>query len=561
MAQQFPWFESYPKGTPTEINPDAFQNLAEVLEESIKKYPNNTAFIHMGVQVTYKEIDELSKTFAAYLQNRTKLKQGDRVAIQMPNMIQYAVAMFGVLRAGMVVVNTNPLYTPREMEHQFNDSGAKAIVILANFASVLEHVLPKTPKLETVIITNIGDMMPALKRTIVNSVVKYVKKMVPSYNIPKAVSFRSVLSEGQGLTFTKPTIQNKDMAFLQYTGGTTGVSKGAILTHRNIIANLMQMRAWMSTALQEGKELIVTALPLYHIFSLSVNCFSFFANGNANLLITNPRDMKAFIADLKKYPFTAMSGVNTLYNGLLNQPDFASVDFSHLKIAVGGGMAVQSVVAEKWKKVTGIPLSEGYGLTESSPVLSSNPLNGTDRIGTIGVPVPSTEIKIVTDDLVEASFGERGEIWAAGPQIMAGYWERPDETDKVIAEWNGKRWLKTGDVGIAMDGGFFKIVDRKKDMILVSGFNVYPNEVEDVIAAHPKVLEVAAIGVPDDKSTEAVKIFVVKRDESLTEEEIREYCKEQLTGYKQPKHIEFRKELPKTNVGKILRRALKEEKK
>ncbi len=558
MAQQFPWFDSYPKGVPTEINPDIYQNVADILEESMKKYANNPAFIHMGVTVSFKEIDVLSKNFAAYLQNKTDLRQGDRVAIQMPNMIQYAVAMFGVLRAGMVVVNTNPLYTPREMEHQFNDSGAKAVVILANFASILEEVLPKTPKLQTVITTEIGDMMPAFRRTLTNAVVKHIKKMVPAYSIPKAISFRTVLSEGKSLTFTKPTIQSKDMAFLQYTGGTTGVSKGAILTQRNIIANLLQMKAWMSTVLEEGKELIVTALPLYHIFSLSVNCFSFFANGNANLLITNPRDMKAFIGELKKYPFTAMSGVNTLFNGLLNQSDFASVDFSKLKIAVGGGMAVQSVVAEKWKKVTGIPLSEGYGLTESSPVLSSNPLNRTERIGTIGVPISSTEIKIVTDDNVEASFGERGEIWAAGPQIMAGYWERPDETDKVIAEWNGKRWLKTGDIGIAMDGGFFKIVDRKKDMILVSGFNVYPNEVEDVVSMHPKVLEVAAIGVPDDKSTEAVKIFVVKRDESLTEAELREYCKEQLTGYKLPKHIEFRKELPKTNVGKILRRALKE---
>lgn len=558
MAQQFAWFDSYPKGTPMEINPDAYPNLVLILEESMKKYANNTAFIHMGVKISYKEVDELSKSFAAYLQNKTNLKQGDRVAIQMPNMIQYIVAMFGILRAGMVVVNTNPLYTPREMEHQFNDSGAKAIVILANFASLLEHVLPKTPKLETVIITEIGDMMSGIKRTLTNVVVKHVKKMVPAYKIAKSVAFRDVLSAGKGLTYTKAAIQSKDMAFLQYTGGTTGVSKGAILTHRNVIANVLQMRAWMSTVLEEGKELIVTALPLYHIFSLSVNCFSFFANGNANLLITNPRDMKAFIGDLKKYPFTAISGVNTLYNGLLNQPDFASVDFSHLKIAVGGAMAVQSVVAEKWKKLTGVPLSEGYGLTESSPVLCSNPLNRTERIGTIGVPVPSTEIKIVTDDNVEASFGERGEIWAAGPQIMAGYWERPDETDKVIAEWNGKRWLKTGDIGIAMDGGFFKIVDRKKDMILVSGFNVYPNEVEDVVAMHPKVLEVAAIGVPDDKSTEAVKIFVVKRDESLTEAELREYCKEQLTGYKLPKHIEFRKDLPKTNVGKILRRALKE---
>lgn len=557
MAQQFPWFESYPKGTPTEINPDSYKNIIEILEEAIQKYPNNLAFVHMGVKVTFKEIDEMSKSFAAYLQNRTGLKKGDRIAIQMPNMIQYVVALFGILRAGMVVVNTNPLYTAREMEHQFKDSGAKAIIILANFAHLLQEVLRKT-KIETVFITEIGDMMPTPKRILVNSVVKYVKKMVPAYSLPKAIPFRTALSEGKSLTYSRPEVSSKDMAFLQYTGGTTGVSKGAILTQRNIVANILQMKAWMSTILEEGKEMIVTPLPLYHIFSLSVNCFSFFANGNSNLLITNPRDMKAFIGDLKKYPFTVMTGVNTLFNGLLNQPEFAKLNFSKLKLVVGGAMAIQTVVSEKWKKVTGIPLVEGYGLTESSPVLCCNPLNGTERIGTIGIPVPSTEIKIVTDEGVEASFGERGEIWAAGPQIMAGYWERPDETDKVIAEWNGKRWLKTGDIGIAMEGGFFKIVDRKKDMILVSGFNVYPNEIEDVVATHPKVLEVAAIGVPDEKSTEAVKIFVVKKDESLTEEELREFCKEQFTGYKQPKHIEFRKELPKTNVGKILRRALRE---
>ncbi len=557
MAQQFPWFESYPAGTPTEINPDSYKNIIEVLEEAIQKYPNNIAFIHMDVKVTFKEIDEMSKAFAAYLQNRTGLKQGDRVAIQMPNLIQYVIALFGTLRAGMVVVNTNPLYTAREMEHQFKDSGVKAIIILANFAHLLQEVLRKT-KIETVFITEIGDMMPMPKRILVNSVVKYVKKMVPAYSLPKAIPFRTALSEGKSLTYSRPEVSSKDMAFLQYTGGTTGVSKGAILTHRNIVANILQMKAWMSTILEESKEMIVTPLPLYHIFSLSVNCFSFFANGNSNLLITNPRDMKAFIGDLKKYPFTVMTGVNTLFNGLLNQPEFAKLNFSHLKLVVGGAMAIQTVVSEKWKKVTGIPLVEGYGLTESSPVLCCNPLNGTERIGTIGIPVPSTEIKIVTDDGVEAAFGERGEIWAAGPQIMAGYWERPDETDKVIAEWNGKRWLKTGDIGIAMEGGFFKIVDRKKDMILVSGFNVYPNEIEDVVATHPKVLEVAAVGVPDEKSTEAVKIFVVKKDDSLTEEELREFCKEQFTGYKQPKHIEFRKELPKTNVGKILRRALRE---
>jgi long-chain acyl-CoA synthetase len=419
---------------------------------------------------------------------------------------------------------------------------------------VLEKVMPHTPALKTVIVTEIGDLMPFPKRLIVNSVVKYVKKMVPAWQIPGAIALREALAQGKALPFAKPTLGSQDLAFIQYTGGTTGVSKGAMLTQRNIVANVMQMRGQMGTLLRAGEETIVTALPLYHIFSLTVNCFGLFMFGAANLLITNPRDMKAFIGELKKVKFTVITGVNTLFNGLLNQPDFHHLDFSGLKVAVGGGMAVQTAVAENWRKVTGVHLAEGYGLTESSPVLSCNPLDGTSRLGTIGLPLPSTEIKIMDDDGQEVPFGERGEIWAHGPQIMAGYWQRPEETAKVLKDG----WLLTGDIGVALEGGFFKIVDRKKDMILVSGFNVYPNEVEDVIALHPKVLEVAAIGVPDAKSTEAVKVFIVKRDQSLTEEEVREHAKENLTGYKHPKYIEFRAELPKSNVGKILRRPLKE---
>ena len=555
MKQQYPWFESYPARMPHEINPDEFSSIPAMLEAAFAQYAQNPAFIHMDKTLTFKEIDEISAQFAAYLQNKTHLKKGDRVAIQMPNVMAYPIVMFGILRAGMVVVNTNPLYTPREMEHQFNDSGAKAIVILANFASTLEKVLPHTPALEHVIISEIGDFLPFPKRVIVNYVVKYVKKMIPAYNIPQAVTLRNALAEGRYYSLQKPFIRPSDIAFIQYTGGTTGVSKGAMLTHRNITANVVQMRAAMEVSLELGKEMVVTALPLYHIFALTVNCFGFFTMGGANLLITNPRDMKAFIKDLAKYPFTAITGVNTLFNGLLNQPAFRQLDFSKLKVAVGGGMAVQAVVAENWRKVTGCFLAEGYGLTESSPVLSCNPTDGTGRVGTIGIPLPSTEMKIVREDGSDAPLGEPGEIWARGPQIMAGYWQRPEETSKVIKDG----WLATGDIGVELPGGYFKIVDRKKEMILVSGFNVYPNEIEDVVAQHPKVLEVAAIGVPDAKSTEAVKIFVVKRDQSLTEDEIREHCKNNMTAYKQPKYIEFRTELPKTNVGKILRRALREE--
>lgn len=555
--QDFIWYKKYPKGIAHEINLNEYQSLAEMMEVAMKKFSNKVAYVHMDVEITYADIDSYSLKFAAFLQTKIGLVQGDRIAIQMPNTIQYVIAMFGALRAGLIVVNTNPLYTNREMEHQFNDSGAKAIVILANFASLLEKVLPHTPNLKTVIVTELGDMMPFPKRLLVNAAVKYVKKLVPPYKIPNAYSFRDTLDINAS-RFTKPTIKQDDIAFLQYTGGTTGVSKGAMLTHKNIIANMLQIKEWVKgAAIKEGEEIVITALPLYHIFSLTVNCFAFFCYGGKNILITNPRDMKAFIGEMAKCNFTVVTGVNTLFNGMLNQEEFAKLDFRHLKVTVAGGMALQTAVAEKWKQVTGKPIAEGYGLTESSPVLTCNPVNLTEQVGTIGIPLPSTEIKIFDDDFNEVIEGERGELCAKAPQVMLGYWNRQDETDKIMQDG----WLKTGDIAIMLPDGFFKIVDRKKDMILVSGFNVYPNEVEDVVAMHPKVLEVAAVGVPDNKSTEAVKIYVVKRDETLTESEIREFCKDKLTGYKQPKHIEFRIDLPKSNVGKILRRMLRDSKK
>ncbi len=557
MEEKLPWLENYPEGIPHEIDPNRYGSLMELIEEAFQKYGDQPAFENMGGVVTFRQLDELTQAFAAYLQNHTSLKKGDRVAIQMPNLLQYPIAMFGIIRAGMIVVNANPLYTEREMEHQFNDSGAKAIVIVANFASKLQHILPNTG-IEHVIVTQLGDMLSFPKDFIVNLVVKHVKKMVPAYSLPKAIPFKRALTLGKAANYTRPSISGDDIAYLQYTGGTTGVSKGAMLTHRNIVANLEQNSAWMSTKLEQGQEVVITALPLYHIFSLTVNCMLMIKIGARNVLITNPRDLPAFIKEMKKYPFTVITGVNTLYNGMLNHPDFNSVDFSHLKIAIGGGMAVQQAVAECWQAVTGVALLEGYGLTESSPVLTCNPLNGTERIGTIGQPMPSTLIRILDDDGNPVAEGESGEICAKGPQVMKGYWQREEETEKCFFP---DGWLRTGDIGMILPEGFFKIVDRKKDMILVSGFNVYPNEVEDVVVKHPKVLEAAAIGVPDPKSTEAVKIFVVKKSDDLTAEELKAFCKENLTGYKVPKHYEFREELPKSNVGKILRRHLKEEEK
>jgi len=553
--KNLPWLENYPQGVPHKIDPERFESLLSLCEEAFEKYGDQPAYENMGGVLSFQQLNKLSKAFAAYLQNHTDLKQGDRVAIQMPNLLQYPIAMFGVLRAGMIVVNTNPLYTEREMEHQFKDSGAKAIIIVSNFASKLEKILSNTD-IKHVIVTQIGDMLGFPKSFITNLVVKHAKKMVPAYTLNEAVPFNRVLTIGKATSYSRPEVKGENLAFLQYTGGTTGVSKGAMLTHRNIVANLEQNSGWMCPKLVEGKEIVITALPLYHIFSLTVNCMLMLKIGARNVLITNPRDMPGFIKELKKYPFSVITGVNTLYNGLLNHPDFASVDFSHLKVAIGGGMAVQQAVAEKWKSVTNTALLEGYGLTESSPVLSCNPLDGSERIGTIGQPLPNTYLKIMDDEGNPVADGESGEICAQGPQVMKGYWQRDDETAKCFFPGG---WLRTGDIGLILSEGYFKIVDCKKDMILVSGFNVYPNEVEDVVVKHPKVLEAAAVGVPDEKSTEAVKIFVVKKSDDLTAEDLKAFCKENLTGYKVPKHYEFREELPKSNVGKILRRHLKEE--
>lgn len=548
------WYNHYPEGIPHEINPDEYGSLVEVINESFKKYSDLPAFENMGKSYTYSEIDELSTHFASFLQNELKLEKGDRLAIQMPNLIQYPVVLFGALKAGVVVVNTNPLYTQPEMQHQFKDSGAKAIVILANFAHNLEAVIEKT-SIEHVIITEIGDLLGGLKGMLTNFVVKKVKKMVPPYHISGAIPFKESISKGKAHAFKLVEVSSEDLAFLQYTGGTTGVSKGAMLTHRNVTSNLLQVRAWISNITVEREELIITALPLYHIFALVINALITFSIGAKNVLITNPRDLDGFVKELSKHQFTMMTGVNTLFNALLNHPKFSSLDFSRLTHAAGGGMAVQRVVAEKWKEVTGKPLLEGYGLTETSPVLTFNPTDGTDRIGTIGLPAPSTDIQLLDDDGKEVPLGERGEICAKGPQVMKGYWEKPKETEEVFI--NG--WFRTGDIGVMDEDGFIKIVDRKKEMILVSGFNVYPNDIENTIASHPKVLEVGAIGVPDAKSTEAVKVFIVRKDDSLSEEEIKKYSKENLTGYKCPKHVEFLPELPKSNVGKVLRRVLKEE--
>jgi long-chain acyl-CoA synthetase len=549
-----PWLKNYPKGVPTEINPGRYSSVADLIDSSLIKYSILPAYDNMGKVLTYKEIDTLSAQFASFLQHELGLKKGDRIAIQMPNLLQYPIAMFGALRAGLVVVNTNPLYTAREMEHQFKDSGAKAIVILANFAHNLEKVIKNTD-IKHVVVTEIGDMLGGFKGWLVNTVVKYVKKMVPKYHLPTAIPFNQALKEGARLRYRKPDIASTDIAFLQYTGGTTGVSKGAMLTNKNIIANMEQISAWMTPKLKDSEETAITALPLYHIFALTVNCLAMMKIGAKNILITNPRDMKAFIKELKKHPFTIITGVNTLFNGLLNQPDFANINFKHLKVAVGGGMAVQKAVAERWMAVTKTPLAEGYGLTETSPVLTCNGIEGSQRLGTIGLPLPNTDIKVIDDEGNTLGYNEPGEICAKGPQVMPGYWNRPEETEKAFIDG----WFKTGDIGTIDEDGFVRIVDRKKDMINVSGFNVYPNEIEDVVATHSKVLESAAVGVADDKSTEIVKLFVVKKDESLTADEVIAHCKENLTGYKVPKIVEFRKELPKSNVGKILRRLLKEE--
>jgi long-chain acyl-CoA synthetase len=548
------WLKSYPPGVPAEIDPGEYRSLVELFEKGIREFAERPAFSNMGETLTYAELDAQSRAFGAWLQAKG-LAKGARVALMMPNCLQYPVAMFGTLRAGCTVVNVNPLYTPRELEHQLKDSGAEVIVILENFGRVLQEVRSKTP-LKHVVVTSLGEML-GLKGVIVNLVVRKVKKMVPPYELPGAVGFKEVLHLGKNQSLTTPALGHADIAFLQYTGGTTGVSKGAILTHRNVIAALLQYTAWLKPAMT-GRPVIITALPLYHIFSLTVNCLVMMVVGGENVLITNPRDIPGFVRELAKHKYTMISGVNTLFNALLNNPQFAKLDFSSVKAAIGGGMAVQKAVAERWKQVTGTTLIEGYGLTETAPSATANPLDLAEFTGTIGVPMPSTDIVLRDDAGHDVPLGDAGEICIRGPQVMAGYWHQPEETAKVL---DADGFLHTGDIARMDERGFIRIVDRKKDMILVSGFNVYPNEIEEVVMMHPGVLEVAAIGVPDEHSGEAPKVFVVKKDPGLTEADVLEHCRKMLTGYKRPKYVEFRTELPKTNVGKILRRALRDEKK
>ena len=548
------WLKRYPADVPAEINADRYTSLVDLVEQATQRYADQTAFINMGQPLSYRQLEQKSRAFAAYLQSGLGLKKGDRVALMMPNLLQYPVALFGVLRAGMVVVNVNPLYTPRELKHQLNDSGASAIVIVSNFAHTLEKVVAETA-VKHVILTRLGDQLRPVKATLVNFVVKYIKKMVPKYHLPGAVSFRHALQQGEALPYQRPSVANDDLAFLQYTGGTTGIAKGAMLTHRNMQANLEQTKATYGKLLRDGKENVVTALPLYHIFALTVNCLLFLELGGQNLLITNPREIPGFVKSLSKFPFTAITGVNTLFNALLNDAQFNKLDFSTLRLSAGGGMAVQKAVAERWEKLTGHYLLEGYGLTECSPLVSVNPYDITEHTGSIGLPVPSTDVRVVDDQGNDVEPGAPGELWIHGPQVMAGYWQRPDATEEVLK--NG--WLLSGDIVTVDPQGFIRIVDRKKDMILVSGFNVYPNEIEDVLMQHPKVREAAAIGVPSDLSGEAVKVCIVKKEASLTKEELLDHCRRQLTGYKVPKIIEFRDELPKSNVGKILRRELRDE--
>ncbi|MFT3792901.1 MAG: AMP-binding protein [Rudaea sp.] len=549
-----PWLASYPAGIPAEIDIDAYSSIAALFEETCEQFRHRAAFSNMGATLSYDDLDRLSRNFAGYLRSVLKLSKGDRIAVMMPNLLQYPVAVFGILRAGLTVVNVNPLYTARELRHQLKDSGAVAIVVLDNFASVLTEVLAETD-VKHVMTTAIGDMLGFPKSLVTNFVVKHVKKMVPAYRIDRAVRFRRVLAQGAGAALPATQIGHEDIAFLQYTGGTTGLAKGAILTHGNMVANMQQAAAWIASDVRPGEEVIITALPLYHILALTANCLVFMRAGGLNVLITNPRDMPGFVKSLQGVPFSAMTGVNTLFNGLLNTPGFDRLDFSKLHVTLGGGMAVQRSVAERWHKVTGCTLVEAYGLTETAPAVCINPIGLSEFNGSIGLPIPSTEVSIQDDAGRILEIGAVGELCVRGPQVMRGYWNKPEETAKVLS---ADGWLRTGDVARIDEKGFVYIVDRKKDMILVSGFNVYPNEIEDVVVACPGVLEVAAVGVPDDKSGEAVKLVIVKKDPNLTAETVREHCKANLTGYKQPKYIEFRDALPKTNVGKILRRELRD---
>ena len=552
------WLKSYPDNVPADIDPDQYRSLVQLLDESFIKYADRHAYVCMDKFLTYAQIDHYSRDVAAWLQSRG-MQKGARVAIMMPNVLQYPIAIAAILRAGYTVVNVNPLYTPRELEHQLIDSGSEAIIVLENFATTLEQVLPRTP-IKHIVVANMGEMLGGVKGMLVNFVVRSIKKMVPAFSLPNAVRFKDVLTQGARMTFTPVAASAQDVAFLQYTGGTTGVSKGATLTHRNVIANVLQSEAWSQPAMRKPPAVeqmtIVCALPLYHIFALTTCAMWGMRMGALNILIPNPRDIGGFIKELRKYKFNMLPAVNTLYNALLNHPDFAAIDFSMLKICNGGGMAVQQTVNDKWKAATGVCIIEGYGLSETAPVATCNRSDLTTFTGNIGLPVPSTDIVILDDDGVPVALGERGEIAIRGPQVMAGYWMRPDETAKAMT---ADGFFKSGDIGIMDADGYVKIVDRKKDMILVSGFNVYPNELEGVIAAHPGVLECAVIGVPDAHAGEAVKVFVVRRDPNLTSEQLMDYCKQQLTGYKKPKYIEFREELPKTNVGKILRRVLRDE--
>ncbi len=547
------WLKRYPKGVPETIDPAHYGSLIELFEKSFSDYADLPAFTNMGATLSYRELDKATKQVADYLRNELGLKKGDKVAVMMPNLLQTPVSILGVLRAGCVVVNVNPLYTVRELEHQLNDSEASAIMVLANFAHTVEQALPHT-QVKHVILTQVGDMVGGVKKHVVNLVVKYIKKMVPAFNLPSAIAFSEIFKKGKAERYCKPEVGLDDLAFLQYTGGTTGVSKGAMLTHGNLVGNLEQVSGCLDPLLEKGKEVVVTALPLYHIFALTANCLTFMKYGGLNLLITNPRDLKGFVGELKKQRFTVMTGVNTLFNGLLNTPGFSELDFSELKCSLGGGMAVQRPVAERWQKVTGTPLIEGYGLTECSPLVTVSPYDLKAYNGSIGLPAPSTDIKLIKDDGSEAAMGEPGELCVKGPQVMKGYYNRPDATEECLKDG----WFATGDIATVDEDGFFYIVDRKKDMILVSGFNVFPNEIEEVVAMLDGVLEVAAIGVPHEVSGEQVKVFVVKKDPMLTEKDIIRHCRENLTNYKVPKMVEFRDELPKTNVGKILRRALKD---
>jgi len=547
------WLKSYPPGIPEEVDLDAYASVTDVFEQAIARFGPSPCFSNLGTILTYDEMDRYTDQLASYLQSLPGMSPGDRVAVMMPNVLQNPIAIFAILRAGFTVVNTNPLYTPRELSHQLNDSGTRVIIVMENFCHTLEKVIADSP-IEHVITTQLGDMLHFPKSLIVNLVVKYIKKMVPAFTLPQRVTFKQALRLGSAQPHRKVQLTHDDIAFLQYTGGTTGVAKGAMLTHGNMTANMQQASAWIRNVVEENKEVIITALPLYHIFSLTANCLTFMKVGALNYLITNPRDMPGFVKELQGLRFTALTGVNTLFNGLMNTPGFERIDFSSLKLSLGGGMAVQQPVAERWQKLTGTPLLEAYGLTETSPAVCINPLNLSEFSGSIGLPVPSTEVSIQDEDGNILAQGEVGELCVRGPQVMKGYWQKPEETAKVISS---DGWLKTGDVAQMDEKGFIRIVDRLKDMILVSGFNVYPNEIESVIASHEGVLEVGVIGEPNDESGEVVKAVIVKKDPTLDAAAVIAHCRERLTGYKVPRIVEFRDELPKTNVGKILRRELR----